>query len=109
MLLAVFDFETTSLNPSEAKVVEAGVILYTTTYKRILMAESFLLDHEQPISKETTEVTKIRTNMTDKFGLVPKDALSRLQNYFDMADMICGKNIIDYDIPIYKNWCASEN
>lgn len=108
MLLASFDFETTSLDTDQARVIEVGVLLYTTTFKRVVMAESFIIDNEEKISSESVEITKITTPMASKFGLVPGDGLSRLQNYFDMAEMVCGKNIIDYDIPVYKNWCIRE-
>ncbi len=109
MLLAIFDFETDGLDVEKDHPVEVGVILYTTTFKRVVMAESFLVDNEIPISKELTEIHKVTTGMATKFGLVPGDGLSRLQNYFDMADTIVGKNIVDFDLPMYRSWCKREN
>ncbi|SRR6266568_503752 len=108
MLLASFDLETTSLDLNQARVIEVGALLYTTTFKRVVMAESFLVDNEEPIGKESSDLTKINTAMVGKFGLTPSDALSRLQNYFDMADTVVGMNILDYDLPVYKNWCLRE-
>jgi DNA polymerase III epsilon subunit-like protein len=109
MIIAAFDFETSSLDLNQARVNEVGVLLYTTTHKRVVMAESFIVDNEEAIPQESTKITHITTKMASTFGLLPKDALSRLQNYFDMAEMIAGKNIVDYDIPVYKNWCQREH
>jgi DNA polymerase III epsilon subunit-like protein len=108
MLIAVFDFETTGLDRLQDRVLEVGALLYSTGHKRVLMAEDFLIDNEVPIPAEATEVNHIKKGMTDKFGLVPNDGLLRLQNYFDQADTIAGKNIIDFDIPFYENWCLRE-
>lgn len=109
MILAAFDFETNSLDVNQARVLEVGVLLYTTTRKRIVMAESFLVDNEDNIPNEIVDVTHITPKMASTFGLVTTHAISKLQNYFDMADMIVGKNIVDYDIPVYKNWCQREH
>jgi len=108
MLIAAFDFETTGLDRNQDRVTEVGAILYTTTFKRVVMAESFFVDNECPISKIITEKTKINKPMIDKFGLTPADGLARLQNYFDMSEAILGKNIIDFDLPFYHNWCLQE-
>lgn len=111
MLLAVFDFETNAdtgenaLDVTKALPYEVGVILYTTSFKRIVMMENFLVDHELKIAPEATELTRVNTKMVEKFGRLPGDGLSILQNYFDMADVIAGKNIVNYDYPIYQQWC----
>jgi DNA polymerase III alpha subunit (gram-positive type) len=109
MILAAFDFETTSLDTDQAKVVEYGVLLYTTTYKRVVMAESYVVDNEEKVPSETTRITKLNTPIAQHFGLTSKDALSRIQNFFDMAEAVVGKNITDYDLPVYKNWCLREH
>jgi DNA polymerase III epsilon subunit-like protein len=90
------------------RVLEVGALLYTTGLKRVVMAEDMLVDNEMPIPAEASEINHIVRKATDKFGLTSPDALSRLQNYFDMADTIAGKNIIDFDIPFYENWCLRE-
>lgn len=108
MLIASFDFETTGLDRNQDRVTEVGAILYTTTFKRVVMAESFFVDNEVPVPKIITEKTKINKPMIDKFGLTPLDGLSRLQNYFDMAEAILGKNILEFDIPFYENWCLRD-
>jgi len=109
MLIAFFDFETDGLDHSQSRITEVGAILYTTTFKRVVMAESFLVDNEVEIPKIITDLTKINKPMIAKFGLLPSDALSRLQNYFDMADAVAGANIVEFDLPFYKNWCIREN
>jgi len=108
MLIAFFDFETTGLDRNQDRVTEVGAILYTTGYKRVVMAESFFVDSEMPIPKIVTEKTKITNGMIEKFGLTSPDALAKLQNYFDMAEAISGKNIIEFDNPFYENWCLRE-
>jgi DNA polymerase III alpha subunit (gram-positive type) len=108
MLIAAFDFETTGLDLNQDRITEVGVLLYTTTLKRVVMAESFLVDNEVPISKIITDLTKINKPMVDKFGLTSPDALARLQNYFDMAEVVAGANIVDFDLPLYRNWCIRE-
>jgi DNA polymerase III subunit epsilon len=109
MLIAFFDFETTGLDVNQDRPTEVGVLLYTTTFKRVVMAEQFFVDNEMPITPKITELTKINKPMLDKFGLESKDALSRLQNYFDMADAVAGQNIFQFDMPFYRNWCIRES
>lgn len=108
MLIASFDFETTGLDRNQDRVTEVGVLLYTTSYKRVVMAESFFVDNEMPIPKLVTEKTKITDGMIKKFGLTSADGLSRLQNYFDMSEAILGKNIMEFDVPFYDRWCIQE-
>lgn len=108
MLIAFFDFETDGLDREQNRITEAAAILYTTTFKRVVMAESFLVDNEVEIPKIITDLTKINKPMIQKFGLTSEDALARLNNYFDMADAVAGANIIEFDLPFYKNWCLRE-
>jgi DNA polymerase III subunit epsilon len=108
MLIAVFDFETSGSDINQDRVTEYGVALYTTTQKRVVMAEQFLVDEDVVITPKITEITKIRKPMMDKFGLEPAEALSRLQNYFDMAEAVAGMNIVEFDMPMYRNWCERE-
>jgi DNA polymerase III subunit epsilon len=108
MLIAVFDFETTGIDRNQDRILEVGVLLYTTGHKRVVMAEQLLVDNEVPVPQEASEVNKINKPMVDKFGLTTKDALFKLQNYFDMAEVVAGKNIVDFDLPFYNNWCLRE-
>ncbi len=109
MLIAFFDFETTGTDVNQDRPTEVGVLLYTTTFKRVVMADQFLVDNESAISPKTTELTKINKPMIDKFGFTTPDALSHLQNYFDMAEAVAGMNVFEFDMPIYRNWCLREN
>jgi DNA polymerase-3 subunit epsilon len=109
MLIAFFDFESTGTDVAQDRVTEVGALLYTTTFKRVVMAEQFLVEGDVAITPKITDLTKINKPMVDKFGLTSADALSRLQNYFDMSEAIGGMNITDFDIPVYKNWCLREN
>jgi len=109
MLIAFFDFETTGVDVNQDRVTEVGALLYTTGYQRVVMAEQFLVEVDRPIVPKVTELTKIRKPLCDKFGLVANDALSRLQNYFDMAEAVAGNNIVEFDLPLYRNWCIQEH
>ena len=108
MLIAAFDFETTGLDRNQDRVTEVGAILYSTTRKHPLMSEGYLVDNEIKIPKVNTDLTGISNGMVEKFGLSSADALARLQNIFDLAETIAGKNIRDFDLPFYKNWCLRE-
>ena len=108
MLIAFFDFETTGLDTNQDHITEVGALLYTTGLKRVVMAEDFLINNEVPVPKIITEKTGINKPMIDKFGLESADGLARLQNYFDLADAVAGKNIINFDIPFYKTRCLRE-
>jgi DNA polymerase-3 subunit epsilon len=105
MLIAFFDFETEGTDLLQDNITECGVLLYTTGHKRVVMAEQFLMEIDRPISAKVNELTKINKPMCDKFGLVPNDGLSRLQNYFDMADAVAGNNIVEFDLPMYRKLC----
>lgn len=108
MLITALDFETTGLDVNQDHIIEVGAILYTTGRKHPLMTDGFLVDHEIDIPKRITEITGITRGMLDKFGLESAHALDRLQNILDMSDAIIGQNILDFDLPFYRNWCLRE-
>lgn len=108
MLLLSLDFETTGLDPNTDHVIEVGAVLYSTAQDQQLMTQGYLVDHEVPISAEITGITGIRKGMIDKFGLSSKVGLTTMLNMVDLCDAVIGQNIIDFDIPFAKNWCARE-
>lgn len=108
MLIAALDFESTGLDVNKDSIIEVGAILYSTTRKHPMMTDGYFVDHEIDIPKKITEITGISRGMIDKFGLESAHALDRLQNILDMAEAIVGQNIVDFDMPLYRNWCLRE-
>lgn len=104
MILASFDFEATGTNPSEDRIREVGLALYSTGRERILEQTSFLVtDTDKVIEGEAAEVSRIDQAMVDRFGYTQADAVEACAEYFSAADAVIGHNITWFDSPLLRN------
>lgn len=104
MIILGFDIETTGLDKYKDRIIEMGLVLYSTTQHKILESTGFLLQPEDVrVSEEITGLTGITQAAVDKFGYEQNFGLDEFCRYADDAEAIIGHNIIRFDMPVTKN------
>ena len=74
-LLLGFDMETTGLDVVNDRPIEVGLLLYSTTQKKVIESAGFLVKSSVPVSPFITKLTGITQSAVDTFGYESKDAL----------------------------------
>lgn len=98
MILLAYDLETTGLDKQNDRIIEVGMVLYSTGQQRILESTGFLVKPDGVmISEETTELTGITQAAVDKFGYEPEQALEDILAFMSQADAVLGQNVIRFD------------
>jgi DNA polymerase III epsilon subunit-like protein len=101
MILCAYDIETTGLDLREDRMIEVGLVLYSTGQKKILESTGFLVHSDGVlITEEITGITGITQVAVDRFGYDPADAIDDLRRYASDADAIIGHNVLRFDKPI---------
>jgi hypothetical protein len=108
MIWLSFDVETTGLDVNNDRVIEVGVILYSTGQHRILESAGFLVKTDVPIAKEITDLTHIHPAALDRFGYESCAALDNVLVMADLADAVIGHNILRFDKRVVEAWCMRE-
>jgi DNA polymerase III epsilon subunit-like protein len=104
MILCAYDIETTGLDLYEDRMIEVGLVLYSTGQKKILESTGFLVQSDGVlITEEITKITGITQAAVDRFGYDPADAIDDLRRYAADADAIIGHNVLRFDKPISDN------
>jgi len=109
MILLSLDFETTGLDPATDRVIEAGVVLWSTGQHRIMEAANFFVESELPISEEVTKVTGITQPALNRFRFEEHQALATITDMMNSADALLGQNILRFDKPVLQNWMTRKN
>jgi len=109
MILLSLDFETTGLDPANDRVIETGLVLWSTGQHRIMEALNFFVESELPVNEEVTKVTGITQPALDRFKYEEHQALSTITDLLNSADAILGQNILRFDKPILQNWMRRKN
>jgi DNA polymerase III epsilon subunit-like protein len=108
MILLAFDLETTGLDFVKDRPIEVGAILYSTTQKKCLESQGFLVQTDVPISLEITKLTGITQSAVNKFGYSSGDALNTVYDLMLEADAVVGHNVVRFDKRMLQNWCQRE-
>ena len=108
MILMSYDVESTGLHFTEDRVIEVGAILYSTTQKRVLESQGFLVKTDVPITAEITKITGITKKAIDSFGYESGDALVTVINMMHEADAVVGHNVVRFDKRMTQAWCDRE-
>lgn len=104
MLILSFDLETTGLDKHEDRMIEVGLVLYSTGQNRVLESTGFLVQSDGvTVAEEITKITGITQAAVDKFGYDPGDALDDIIRFWEQADIIATHNGIRFDIPFTRN------
>lgn len=108
MRFLALDTETTGLDTDTCEVIELGFALYDTelAQEAPVVMRSHLILAKEPISKEVTEITGIKQDTLECFGVPHEEAFLDLVNVINTyrPHFIVGHNIIDYDLPIVKRY-----
>jgi DNA polymerase-3 subunit epsilon len=57
-----------------------------------------------PLSQEITDITGISQGMIDKAGYDRLDALDKLEDMIQQADVYVGQNVVRFDKGFYESW-----
>lgn len=104
MILLSYDVESTGLDKQKDRIVEMGLVLYSTGQRKILESTGFLVQSDGvAITPEITEITGITQAAVDKFGYEQPDAFDTLLHFAGQADAVIGHNIVRFDMPMTYN------
>lgn len=110
MILLSYDVETTGLDRQNDRVIEVGLVLYSTGQNRILESTGFLVQSDGiKIPEEVTQKTGITQAAVDRFGYSQDSVVTYLNDYAKGADAIIGHNVLRFDKPITENTSKRTN
>lgn len=109
MIILAYDTETTGLDVTKDRVIEVGMILYTTTRRRVLEATSFLVKSDKALDDEITNVTGITQSMLDRFGYDSDTAFDTVTEWFNQAEALVTQNGPRFDRRITESWGKQHN
>jgi len=116
MLILGLDFETTGKNVNRDNIVEIGAVLWDTVRNSPVQIYSEMLWYEEiwngaTATPETIEqITKISSEDLIKYGISPKDGLSKLKQIMSTTDLAAAvaHNGNEFDKPLLlanaKRW-----
>jgi DNA polymerase III alpha subunit (gram-positive type) len=108
MILFAFDLETTGLDFVKDRPIEVGAILYSTTQRKCLESQGFLVKTDVPISAEITKLTGITQNAVNKFGYDSDVSLEIVKDMMVQADAVIGHNVVRFDNKMLWAWTGRE-
>jgi DNA polymerase III alpha subunit (gram-positive type) len=104
VLILAYDLETTGVDKQKDRMIEVGLVLYSTGQNKILESTGFLVQSDGvPVTPEITELTHITQEALDRFGYEPSVALNDIMDWMSQADAVIGHNVIRFDKPITDN------
>lgn len=106
MIVAALDFETTGLDKSTDRVIELGLVLYSTGHNRVMDSVGQLVKTDLKVSPKVTKVTKIQQSAIDAFGYEESSAFDTLFEYVNQAAVVIGHNIRWFDWPFAEKWAT---
>lgn len=93
---AVYDLETTGLNPEGGdEALEIGLILVEEG--KVAMEKSWLLDINRPIPEKSVEITGITNELLEREGILPGDAWRAFYELAARRGPLVGHNISQFD------------
>lgn len=104
MIVAALDFETTGLDKDNDRVVELGLVLYSTGHRRALDSVGQLVKSEVAVSPKISKLTGIQQSAIDHFGYGEDSAMSTLVEFVNQAEAVVGHNIRAFDWPFAEKW-----
>jgi|SRR5665213_2032011 len=108
MIIFSYDIESTGLDFLKDRVIEVGAILYSTTQKKCLESQGFLVKTDVVISEEITNLTGITQQAVKKFGYDSSDALDVVSDMMLAADAVIGHNVVRFDKRMTAAWANRE-
>ena len=110
MIILSYDIEATGLDKQKDRMIEVGLVLYSTGQNRVLESTGFLVQSDGvPITPEITEITGITQAAADKFGYDPDGALDVIRNFVEQSDAILAHNGNRFDRILTENTVKRRN
>lgn len=104
MILLGYDIEATGLDKHKDRMIEVGLVLYSTGQRRILESTGFLVKSDGVlVTEEVTKITGITQAAVDRFGYEPGDTLDDIVRFMKEADAIVAHNGKRFDFPFTQN------
>ena len=107
MIVCLYDFETSGLDPETDKVIEVGAILVDWDTQACLQLESFFVEKPGTLTDEIIRITGITDAMLKQYGLLSSCALDRLLALMRRASIIVGHNAKEFDNLFLAAWQRS--
>ena len=108
MIVCSVDIESTGLHKENDRIIEFGLVLYSTGQNKILESTGFLVESDVKVSDEITGLTGITQSALDKFGYPQKSGIETFNEYVLQADAVIGHNILWFDLPMIRNTAKRE-
>lgn len=102
MLICGIDFEATSVEPKEARIIEIGAALWDTVLQTPVALLSVFVDPMVEIPEEITKITGITDEMVQEYGESEAAAISQLEKFMDVAEYRMAHNGTQYDVPLWR-------
>lgn len=97
MYLLGIDLETTGLDPKQNDIIEVGAILWDANQTKPVRLMSELVQTNQVISPEITEITGLTNEDVSRFGKAPEVVLGQLKSLAENAQYIVAHNGREFD------------
>lgn len=109
--LVFFDFETESLNLSYSVNRPWQLGLLKCKDKQEISHEDIYIKWNPPInvSKDAARITKFDQKKYEARAIDEKDVFQTMYDYFSEADYIIGHNILNFDLPLAREWYRLHN
>ena len=104
MIITALDVESTGLDKNKDRILEVGLVLFSTGQNRVLESAGFLVQSDGVVvSDEITEITGITQAAVDKFGYDTKQALDSIEYFVGQSDAVLAHNGTRFDKPMVDN------
>jgi DNA polymerase-3 subunit epsilon len=104
MLWLSLDLETTGLDFNKDRVIEIGVVLFSTNQRKCIENFGQLVKSDVPVSSEITKITSIHQTAVDRFGYDQDEVFEVLTYLMDSCDAVIGHNVIGFDKKMAESW-----
>jgi DNA polymerase-3 subunit epsilon len=103
MIICGLDFEATSLDVKEARIIEIGAVLWDTELQVPVKILCTLVDPMVEVPEETTALTGITSDMIQTYGISEEKAVGGLAGLMFESEYCMAHNGAIYDYPLWKN------
>lgn len=102
MIICGVDFEATSVDPKEGRIIEVGAALWDTEMQAPIAVMSQFVEPGMDIPEEITKLTGITNAMAFNYGVPESSALRELDSLIDVSEYCMAHNGTVYDVPLWR-------
>ncbi|MDE0119178.1 MAG: 3'-5' exonuclease [Bdellovibrionales bacterium] len=105
MYLLGIDLETTGIDPSSSDIIEIGYMIWDTNLSCPVKCGSYLIKINDILPEEIKNLTGIRDNYLNEFGIELKQAIVLLSDLARKCDFLVGHNAVEFDRKYLSKAC----